>query len=567
MAKIHTLEIKHFKGIEHFKYNFKSDFNCIIGRGDSGKSTILEAISLVFSPTWNIQLFDNDFFNCDTSAPIVIQATIIDCPPDLIKEDKFGLYLRGITESNTITDETTQITIPALTIELKVEENLEPKWHIITGRDQDLKEISSKDRERLNTFLVADYVERHFMWTKGSPLYSLLKQEFDEDDKEDNILLHSLREAKSKIDSGSFSQFDSAITKLKATASLFGLDIANTATTIDFKELLVKDGRVSLHEHSIPFRLKGKGSKRLTSMAIQSSLISDGGIVLIDEIEQGLEPDRVQHLVSTLKKENKGQIFITTHSRDVVVELEYKDIVLLKKGANRFTEFSSDLQGLIRKNPEALFAKKVILCEGATEIGFLRAFNDFRIGSSKKNMSYLGVRLADGAGNEISKYCTGLLTAGYDTVVFCDSDEPSLNKEKSRLTSSGALIIDWPGALSLEQIIFKYVPFLLLKEIFNLAVKLKQANSADESYDLTEQELWNSVMSFCAKQEGFPSQFTQIVDSLEIREALGLAAKKQGWFKRQDKAFELGNIVFRNFDSLNPSPITEMVIQLSQWLD
>jgi predicted ATP-dependent endonuclease of OLD family len=54
MAKLERLIIKHFRGIENFEQRFKGGITCIIGRGDSGKSTILDAISYVFSQSWGV---------------------------------------------------------------------------------------------------------------------------------------------------------------------------------------------------------------------------------------------------------------------------------------------------------------------------------------------------------------------------------------------------------------------------------------------------------------------------------------------------------------------------------
>ena len=47
MAHLHYLHIENFRGIENFSNTFGSENYCVlIGRGDSGKSTILKAISL-----------------------------------------------------------------------------------------------------------------------------------------------------------------------------------------------------------------------------------------------------------------------------------------------------------------------------------------------------------------------------------------------------------------------------------------------------------------------------------------------------------------------------------------
>lgn len=73
----------------------------------------------------------------------------------------------------------------------------------------------------------------------------------------------------------------------------------------------------------------GNGSKRLLSMAIQMELTKQGGIVLIDEIEQGLEFDRVTNIVRLFKNASNGQVFVSTHSTHVVCEASYKQLYLI----------------------------------------------------------------------------------------------------------------------------------------------------------------------------------------------------------------------------------------------
>ncbi len=45
MARIFELEIKNYRGIKQFSERFDKDIICLIGWGDTGKTTILEAIS------------------------------------------------------------------------------------------------------------------------------------------------------------------------------------------------------------------------------------------------------------------------------------------------------------------------------------------------------------------------------------------------------------------------------------------------------------------------------------------------------------------------------------------
>ena len=66
----------------------------LIGRGDSGKSTILKAISLVLSPAWNNTFADTDFYNLDTTKPIEIEVSLRCVPDKLLSDAKYGLYKR-----------------------------------------------------------------------------------------------------------------------------------------------------------------------------------------------------------------------------------------------------------------------------------------------------------------------------------------------------------------------------------------------------------------------------------------------------------------------------------------
>lgn len=68
MARLESLSIKHFRGIEDFGQRFGNGITCINGRGDSGKSTILDAIAFLFAQSWTIRLNDSDFYGCDTSS-------------------------------------------------------------------------------------------------------------------------------------------------------------------------------------------------------------------------------------------------------------------------------------------------------------------------------------------------------------------------------------------------------------------------------------------------------------------------------------------------------------------
>jgi predicted ATP-dependent endonuclease of OLD family len=558
MARIFKLDIKNFRGIKEFSHTF-DDLNliCLVGRGDSGKSSVLSAILYVLFPNWNLSFYDTDFYNCDIEHPIEIEATLVEVPDELLREDKYGLYIRGIDKkTNAIKDELEDEYEKALTIRLKVEKDLEPKWHIINSRQDSLTEISAYDRAKLNAFMVSDYLDGHFYWNKGSPLFSLLKQGKNVDISEkDTILIDTIRKAKDTIDSYSFEQFQKVIDILKSKTEEFGIKLSDVSNSFDFKDIFIKDGKISLHDGKIPLRLKGKGSKRLVSIASQMALAESGGIILIDEIEQGLEPDRVKHLARTLYKDNKGQTFITTHSQGIIEELEVENILILNNdnGMVQCKKSDKKFQGVIRACPEAVYAKKVIVCEGKTEIGICRALDDFRITKGKTNLTALDVVYTGGGGNNLSERALELKRLELDICVLCDSDEENLNDKKKEMRDEGIKIFDWDENNSIEQQVFSDLPWNAVKKL----IAYQESKSSEESVK-------NCIESKIERKLGNDWKEN---DDLEIRKVLGEVARDKAWFKRIDHGEFLGSVIFKHFDKIKDKTLGKRLQELSGWID
>jgi len=104
MAKIYELKIENFRGIRNFSEKIGKDFVCLLGRGDSGKTTILDAVSFVLSPSYYLSIYDSDFHNGDASSPIKIEVSLIDIPEKFINEERYGLYIRGLDSDGEIQD-------------------------------------------------------------------------------------------------------------------------------------------------------------------------------------------------------------------------------------------------------------------------------------------------------------------------------------------------------------------------------------------------------------------------------------------------------------------------------
>lgn len=115
MARIRIVEIQRYRGIEALSWQPSDGINCLIGPGDSGKSTILDAIDLCLGARRNITFDDSDFFELDVDQPIVIKLTLGELDDHLMAIEPYALFLHGFrTADGTLVDEPEAGTEPFL---------------------------------------------------------------------------------------------------------------------------------------------------------------------------------------------------------------------------------------------------------------------------------------------------------------------------------------------------------------------------------------------------------------------------------------------------------------------
>ena len=135
MARIRKVEIQNFRGIRSLTWLPSAGINCLIGPGDSGKSTVLDAIDLCLGARRNIQFSDADFFNLDVKQPICICLTIGELGDALKNFETYGLFLRGFDPATgEVEDEPEKELETVLTLTLTVQSDLEPAWTLISDR-------------------------------------------------------------------------------------------------------------------------------------------------------------------------------------------------------------------------------------------------------------------------------------------------------------------------------------------------------------------------------------------------------------------------------------------------
>lgn len=551
MSHITNLKIKNFRGIKDLNQDFGAEkFIVLIGRGDSGKSTILSAIYAVLSPTWNMAFSDLDFHNQDTSQAIEIEVTLKELPIELIKESKYGLYVNNALEENVKNEDL------YIVLKLTVDETLEPHW-VVKAREEsgiDDKPISAHDRALLAVNYITDYTDNQFAYNRQSPLYALTKVKLDGDDAIERVKSRLIRSMASSIKAEQLKPLNAPLEDLKITAQKLGLNIADLCAHIDIKENPYTGNSIALHNESLPYRLHGKGSKRLMSIAIQSELTKHGGIVMVDELEQGLEPDRITTLVRILKNTTSGQVFITTHSLNVILEAEWNNLFLMNKGAKSLCIVDESLDACRRSNPQAFFARKIICCEGKTEVGFIRAIDRWIQVKYKKSLSSNGVVVVNAeGGNKMYAYADKLKKLGFETSIFADDDKPEeLKKDKEYAIQNDIKLFLCESGNCIEQQIIKDLP-------------------------------WTHILSIVqCSQDGFPYLNIRLPNGFEERiknasdeeeknairsDIVNLAIQKhKEWFKHIPGGEFLGNVVCESFEDIGSDKCMKQNIEsLLKW--
>ena len=72
--KIRRIEISNFRSIQYLDWIPSGGINCLIGPGDSGKSTILDAIDLCLGARRSVRLTDADFYDLNVSIKRQVQS-------------------------------------------------------------------------------------------------------------------------------------------------------------------------------------------------------------------------------------------------------------------------------------------------------------------------------------------------------------------------------------------------------------------------------------------------------------------------------------------------------------
>lgn len=580
MPLIRKLQVTGFRGIQSMCWLPAPGLNALVGPGDSCKSSILDAIDWCLGQRRSITVSETDFYQMDTSRPIRITATIGELPPELMSLSRFGECLRGFSDgSPTLQPEPLTGCENVIQVVLKIEPDLEPQWFVVKhdGDDDDVVRLTWAQRQLLAPVRIGTAATHHLSWRRDSALTKLTEGNVSASE----ILLNALRTARDAFASSPPLEVKDVLLLAKKCCEQFAVpDVAEVKAGLDIDAVSTGGNCVALHDQSgVPLRRMGTGSVRLLS----SALVAKAGqhpLLLIDELEHGLEPHRIirlLHSIGSKDKEPQQQVFLTTHSPVAVSELAVSQLWIVRRAGDSLSLHQPpiELQGTVRAYPNALLARKVLVCEGASEIGLIRGMDIYLTQQSGTKLLaggllLHGVAIVDGKGSSTAANALSLIKLGYPTAMLRDSDiEKKKPKGKEKWDASAkaendfeaaaGLVFCWNEGLHTEAVVFRYGTDDNVRKMLDYA---KDHHGEDE--------IEQAISNFGLGTKLSDIETAWLVDDVaeEHRSLLGLCANKRSWFKRIDHYEHITSEILLpviNSNSMHDAYLRKFLTSIAQW--
>lgn len=541
MARIRKIEIRNFRSIHALDWTPSAGINCLIGPGDSGKSSILDAIDLCLGVRRSAPFGDTDFFGLDVTQSITISLTLGALADSLKNLDTYGEFLRGYDAAlRQVEDEPRAGIETVITLRLTVSGDLEPNWTLFSDRAQQQgleRSLAWKDRAAIAAARIGSYANTNLSWTRGSVLNRLTEER-------PNLgaeLASAARDARASFGTQAAKQLGESLQVVTKVAAHLGVPVgASAQALLDAHSVSIGDGAIALHnEAGIPLRSLGTGSSRLLIAGLQRFAAEAATIALVDEVEYGLEPHRLTRLLHSLGAKDELlplQVFMTTHSPVAVRELSGSQVFVVRTLVNQHqvqeVGIVDDVQSTIRADPEAFLAKSIMVCEGASEVGFGRGLDQYWVGQGYQSFFASGgayVNVGGGDPDRCYTRGTALLGLGYRVMVLVDADKPATPALVQKFLLAGGTTISWSPGRALEDELFLSLDDNAVHALLLRAVALADEELIDAHIRSQSQggQTLDSVLG-----EGLMGEY-----SIPTRSMLGIASRKgkNSWFKSVSK--------------------------------
>jgi len=565
--RLRRLWIKHFRGIRTLDWTLPAQgrLQVLVGPGDSGKSTILDAIHYLLGDRWSIPFSDDDFYDVDVESPIAVRALLTDLTPDLLRESAFGLWLSGVDDEGQVHPEPTDDLLPGLLTQLSVDSTLEPRWSV-TRHDGTSQPVSAGQRKAFSTFRVDDRTDTQLRWTRNSALGRMSAKE-GADRRALSAASRAARDALAQQENSSLEELAKKVQD--AANALGGGRFHDVKAGLDTSRSSM-GAALALYEGVVPLTSYGLGSRRLMSLTVQQLATEGRAVALVDELEHGLEPHRAVQLLRHLAADDEyAHVLVSTHSPVVVEQADLQDLATVQNrdGLVTVTSLGGDaqvLQRLQRGRPSSFLARRVVIGEGKTEHGVLlecvQHWDGERAAAGLSSAAGEGVVLQEGAGgSEVGPRAQTMSELGYAVAGLCDNDVRTDDVGLDAAAAAGVLVVRWEDGNHIEAQVCSQIGIVGLQSFVSLGEALRHhANTVLDDlrvqglpahYDTLHVETWVAEHSLD-----------------EVRAWIVAAAVQRKWFKDVDSGRALGRWIIEHYDRPGLAATTERLERIRSFI-
>jgi putative ATP-dependent endonuclease of OLD family len=369
---IRQLHILRYRGFESLTWNPAPGLNLIIGGGDCGKTTLLEAIGLLLHPSNSLALTEADYFKRNTEEGFEIEA-VISVSEDFDFSSGSKTYWPwewdglNAVQPRLDADEAPEVQIPVYRVRVSASVDFELSWEIIQP-DETINHFSVGLRRQIGLVKLTgdDKNDRDLRLVYGSALDRLLSDDNLRSKVSQTIAQVSLTEQLSDGSKKSLEELDKLLSEALLPSQIaLGLTGSQGVSIGALIGLFAQKDDVAL-----PLSSWGAGTRRMTSLKIAAAKKTDAEIALVDEIERGLEPYRLRKFIKNLI-DTEEQCFVTTHSPIAVASISSGQIWYLDSQSNIGKLEMEKIRSQLSRDPETFLSRIAVIVEGETEQGFV----------------------------------------------------------------------------------------------------------------------------------------------------------------------------------------------------
>jgi len=498
---IYKINIKNFRGIKELTWKPNQKRNVLIGANACGKSTVGKALDYLLNPYmqwYKRKLNVSDYYNRDVRNTIEVEVWFKDVL-DFIADDN-DLLLQHVT-GDKIDEQGDEV---AIILKFTGNAKCEPNHFILSGGVEHPLYQKQKGLIGFNYVDVERNPEKELTFVTNT----LVNRRF-----KDETLDESIQKIIGDFDTYATTElkqnahFSNTLNELSKMFNEFGLvESQNDSVSIEPTELteyktlqafslMFKNNDIDTH---IPMRFQSRGNKNAMLLLLLREAVQQSGIIFIEEPEQNLEPQLQRRIISKFNNTTNGQLFISTHSIDVVNSFNYDEIFLMDRNklfgvpnpVNIRDTFGKRLEKYDKKEViDGLFSSNIMIIEGESEYGAYPVFAT----NSDLSFDNLGTKLiwAGGKGS-IKYYAEFFARCGKKVICVYDNDDDISNsiKDIKALNLDIVTIIqkkDYEATL-LELDVFKdnwmeiaekQYPFSIFKDVYFSPIEHKSSKSTD----------------------------------------------------------------------------------------